>query len=107
MPENLDERLSREAERVEWRRELRHMTTLQIKLEVPDRLAREAEAAGLLTTRSLARMLAGAVRRAAAERLLAGARRASRNGGRPMALRAIQQEVNAIRRKRKLRTRSR
>lgn len=83
------------------------MTTLQLKLDLPDRLAREAEAAGLLTKRSLSRMLADAMRRAAGERLLAGARRASRSGGKPMSLRAIQAEVNAVRRARKSLPRSR
>lgn len=77
------------------------MTTLQLRLEVPDRLAKEADAAGLLTTRALSRMLVAAVRRAALERLLAGARRASRSGGRPMPMREIQAEVNAVRGKRK------
>lgn len=76
------------------------MTTLQLRLEVPDRLAKEAKAAGLLTTRSLARMLVDAVRRSAADRLLAGARRASRLPGKPMSMRAIQAEVDAVRRSR-------
>ena len=78
------------------------MTTLQLRLEVPERLAKEAEAAGLLTARSLSRMLADAVRRAAAGRLLDGARRASRLAGRPMSFRTIQAEVIAVRRSRKL-----
>lgn len=81
--------------------ERQNTTTLQLRLEVPDRLAREANAAGLLTTRALSRMLAAAVRRAALDRLLAGAKRASRAGGRPMSMREIQAEVNAVRRKRK------
>lgn len=45
-------------------------------------------------------------RRAALERLLAGARRACRSGGRPMSMREIQAEVNAVRRKRKALQRS-
>jgi hypothetical protein len=76
-------------------------TTLQFRLEVPDRLAKEAEAAGLLSARSLARMLADAVRRSAADRLLASARRASRLPGKPMSMRAIQAEVSAVRKRRK------
>lgn len=82
--------------------ERHNTTTLQLRLEVPDRLAKEAEAAGLLTTRSLARMLADAVRRSAADRLLAGARRASRLQGKPLSMRAIQAEVDAVRKSRKL-----
>jgi hypothetical protein len=81
-------------------------STVQLTLEVPDRLAREASAAGLLTRRAIARMFADAVRRAAVDRLLAGAKRAGRGGGRAMSLRAIQAEVNAVRRKQKALRRS-
>ncbi len=83
------------------------MTMLQLKVEVPDRLANEAEAAGLLTARSISRLLKDAVRRAAAERLLAGAKRALRAGGKSMSLRAIQREVNAVRAQRKATPRDR
>jgi hypothetical protein len=65
------------------------MTTLELTLDVPDRLAREARAAGLLKPRPLARMLAAEVRRAAAARLLAAGRHAARAGGRPRSMRAI------------------
>ncbi len=83
------------------------MTMLQLKVEVPDRLANEAEAAGLLTARSISRLLKDVVRRAAAERLLAGAKRALRAGGKSMSLRAIQREVNAVQAQRKATPRDR
>ena len=37
------------------------MTTLELKLHLPNRLAREAEAAGLLTPQALSRLLKDAV----------------------------------------------
>lgn len=77
------------------------MTTLELKLTLSDRLAKEAEAAGLLTARSVSKLLKDAVRRSAGERLLAGAGRASGAGSKPMSLRAIQAEVNAVRQARK------
>ena len=77
------------------------MTTLEVKLDLPDRLAREAQAAGLLTPQALARLLRDAMRRQAAQTLLAGAARASRAGSKPLSMNEIQAEVNAVRRSRK------
>lgn len=79
------------------------MTTLEVKLDLPDRLAREAQAAGLLTSRALSRLLKDAMRRRAAQALLAGAARASQAGSKPLSMREIQAEVNAVRRERKAR----
>jgi hypothetical protein len=79
------------------------MTTLEVKLDLPDRLAREAQAAGLLTPRALSRLLKDAMRRRAAQALLAGAVRASQAGSKPLPMREIQAEVNAVRRERKAR----
>ena len=78
------------------------MTTLEVKLDLPDRLAREAQAAGLLTPQALARLLRDAMRRQAAQTLLAGAARASRAGSEPLSMDEIQAEVNAVRRSRKV-----
>jgi len=77
------------------------MTTLEVKLNLPDQLAREAQAAGLLTSASISKLLKNAMRRRAAQALLAGARRAAKRGSKPMTLEAIQAEVNAVRRSRK------
>lgn len=78
------------------------MTTLEVKLDLPDRLAREAQAAGLLTPHALARLLRDAMRRQAAQTLLAGAARASAAGSEPLSMDEIQAEVNAVRRTRKI-----
>ena len=79
------------------------MTTLELKLNLPDRLAREAQAAGLLTPEALAQLLKDAMRRRAGQTLLAGAARATHSGSKPMPMREIQAEVNAVRRARKSR----
>ncbi|MEQ1591794.1 MAG: hypothetical protein ABL892_05330 [Thiobacillaceae bacterium] len=78
------------------------MTTLQVKLDLPDRLAREAQAAGLLTPKALTQLLRDAMRKQAAHTLLAGAARASGTGSKPLSMKKIQAEVNAVRRARKV-----
>ena len=77
------------------------MTTLELKLNLPDRLAREAQAAGLLTPEALAHLLKDAMRRRAGQTLLAGAARATAAGSKPMSMKEIQAEVAAVRRARK------
>ena len=79
------------------------MTNLELKLNLPDRLAREAQAAGLLTPEALSRLLKEAMRQRAGRALLAGAARAARTGRKPMSMREIQAEVRAARRARKSR----
>ncbi len=82
------------------------MTTFELRLNLSDRLAREARAAGLLTPQALAQMVKDAVRKQAANTLLAGAARASKNGGRLMSMMEIQAEVDAVRRVRQAGRRS-
>ncbi len=77
------------------------MTTLEVKLDLPDRLAREARAAGLLTSEALSDLLKDAMRRRAAQALLAGAARASEAGSKPLSMEEIQSEVKAVRRARR------
>lgn len=77
------------------------MTTLEVKLDLPDRLAREALAAGLLTPKALREMVKDAMQRRAAQTLLAGAARASAAGSKPLSMKAIQAEVNTVRSERK------
>lgn len=77
------------------------MTTLEVKLDLPDRLAREAQAAGLLTPKALREMLKDAMRRRAALTLLAGSARGSATGTKPLSMKEIQTEVNAVRRERR------
>ena len=76
------------------------MTTLEVTLDLPDRMARDAQAAGLLTPKALRDMLRDAMRRHAAQALLAGADRASKAGSKPMSMRELQAEVNSTRIKR-------
>lgn len=77
------------------------MTSLELKLNLPDRLAREAQAAGLLTPEAMAQLLKDAMRRRAGQALLAGAARATEAGSTPLSMNEIQAEVNGIRRTRK------
>ena len=77
------------------------MTTLEVKLDLPDRLAREAQAAGLLTPRALSRLLKDAMQRRAAQALLAGAARATATGSKPLSMKEIQAEVNSVRQARR------
>ena len=77
------------------------MTALEVKLNLPDRLAREAQAAGLLTPEALAQLLKDAIRRRAAQTLLAGAARSSAAGEKSLSIEEIQAEVGAVRRARR------
>ena len=77
------------------------MTNLELKLNLPDRLAREAQAAGLLKPEALAQLLKDAMRRRAGQSLLAGAARATQSGSKPMSMKEIQAEVSSVRRARK------
>ena len=82
------------------------MTTLEVKLDLPDRLAREAQAAGLLTPKALREMLKDAMQRRAAQTLLAGAARGSQAGTKPLSMKQIQAEVDTVRRERQAKGRS-
>lgn len=82
------------------------MTTLEVTLDLPDRLAREAQAAGLLTPNALRAMLRDAMQRRAAQTLLAGAALGSASGAKPLPLKEIQAEVAAVRRERRAKRRS-
>jgi hypothetical protein len=57
------------------------MSTMQVKLDIPVRLAREAQAAGLLTPTGIKQVLQEAMRRRAGETLIAAANRAGKAGG--------------------------
>ena len=73
------------------------MTSIDLKLELPDKLAREAEEAGLLTPRALARLLREGVRRQALRRITEGTERVRKAGIRPLSLAEIQREVDKVR----------
>jgi hypothetical protein len=73
------------------------MTFIDIKLELPDKLATQAEAAGLLSPRELERILRAEIKRVAARQLASGACRALDAGSKPMSMQALQREIIAVR----------
>ena len=77
------------------------MTTLEVTLDLPDRLAREAQAAGLLTPKAMSQLLKEAMQRRAAQSVLAGAARASDSGSKPLPMKDIQLEVHSVRKARR------
>lgn len=72
------------------------MTKIDLTLNLPDSVAREAGQAGLLSARAVARLLRAEMRRQAAGRLLAGA-----SASRAMSMAEIQSEVDAVRKMRR------
>jgi hypothetical protein len=80
------------------------MTTLELKLTLPDELAQRARDAGLLTPQALERLLNEALRRKqAADSLLSIADRVAAAGIAPMSMEEINAEVKAARAERKQR----
>jgi len=73
------------------------MTTLQVKLELPDPLAKEAQAAGLLAPEQLVRMLREALRAKRVEKLAAAREVLAANPLPPMTTEEIQTEIDAYR----------
>ena len=74
----------------------------ELKVTLPDRLAREAREAGLLSPRAIKRLLREAMRRrAAAREFLSVADRVAAAGVPPMSEEEIQAEVDAVRRARR------
>lgn len=78
------------------------MTTVQITL--PDQLARDAQAAGLLSAEAMEKLLREAMeRRAAVDQLFAAMDRAAAADLREMSMEEIQAEVDAVRAERRAR----
>jgi len=77
------------------------MTRFELQLDLPDQLARDVQAAGLLTPKALRGLLKDAMQRRAAQELLGGAKRASAAGSKPLSMRQIQAEVKAVRREKR------
>jgi len=76
----------------------------ELKLTLPDRLAREAREAGLLSPKAIKTLLREAMRRrAAAREFLAVADRVAAAGVAPMTAKEIQAEVDAVRKARRRR----
>lgn len=73
------------------------MTTLELKLNLPDRLAQDAAKMGLLDPDSLQTMLREAVRNRRIAQLALARQRVAEAGIAPMSLEEIQEEVDAQR----------
>lgn len=79
------------------------MTTLEMKLNLPDALAQEAQKAGLLTPDAIERLLREAVRRGAVDELFGVMDRLADANIPPMTMEEIQAEVDAVRAERRAR----
>jgi hypothetical protein len=77
------------------------MTTIELKLELSDRFAREAFAAGFLNPKAVQGLIKAAMERNAALEILEAGKRGGANRARPLSMKAIQAEVNAVRAARK------
>ena len=73
------------------------MTTLEVKLNLPDSLANEARQAGLLTPEELERLLREALRARRVERLIAVRETLATNPLPPMTPEEIEAEIDAYR----------
>jgi post-segregation antitoxin (ccd killing protein) len=79
------------------------MTTLQLKLTLPDQLAKRAKKAGLLSAQSIETLLREAMRKKALARFLQVSERVAAAGVPAMSEEEIQAEVDAVRRARRKR----
>ncbi len=79
------------------------MTTLKMKLNLPDSLAQEARKAGLLTSDAIERLLREAVRFRAADELFSAMDKLADANIPPMTMEEIQVEVDAVRAERQAR----
>lgn len=82
------------------------MTTLQLKLTLPDRLAKQARAAGLLNSQAIEGLLRERLRKKAGEELRAMMDTRAAANIPPMSMEEIQAEVNAVRKAHKAGRRS-
>lgn len=77
------------------------MTTLELKLTLPDQLAREAQRAGLLNEQAIERLIEEAVRREAGKKLLDAMQRLRAANVPALTEEEIAAEVKALRAARK------
>lgn len=77
------------------------MTTLELKLNLPDSLAREAAQMGLLDSESLQSLLREAVRNRRIAQLAEARRRVAAAGVAPLTMEEIQAEIEADRAERR------
>ncbi len=83
------------------------MTTLELKLDLPDQLAQDAEKMGLLEPDKLQALLREAVRNRRIAQLAEARARLAAAGIAPMSMEEIQAEVDAYRAERQLHKRGR
>ena len=74
---------------------------MELKVNLPDTLANEAQAAGLLTSQAIERLLREAVRSKAVNELFETADRLAAANIPPMTMEEIQAEVDAVRKARR------
>ena len=79
------------------------MTTLEIKLSLPDSLAKEAQAAGLLTPEAIEKLVREAIRRRALVELKEAMERMAAVEGPVMTPEEIEEEIKAARAERRAR----
>lgn len=79
------------------------MTTLEIKLSLPDSLAKEAQAAGLLTPEAIEKLVREAIRRRALVELKEALERMAAVEGPVMTPEEIEEEIKAARAERRAR----
>lgn len=80
------------------------MTTLELKLNLPERLAQDAQAAGLLTPEAVAELLRNELKRRAGERLKESLRKIDQTNLPPLSAQDIQTEIDSVRIERRRRT---
>jgi hypothetical protein len=73
----------------------------ELKVTLPDSLARDARKAGLLTPKAIGELLRDAIRRRAARAFLANAQRVAEAKIPPMSEEEIQAEIDAVRKARR------
>jgi len=73
------------------------MTELELKLSLPDRLANQAKAAGLLTSESIERLVRQAIRKAAIQRFTEIGERLRESGGVELTPSELESELKAVR----------
>jgi hypothetical protein len=77
------------------------MTTLEVKLNLPDQIAQEAKRAGLLNGRAIERLIEEAVRREAGKKLLDAMQRLHKANEPPLTEEDVAEAVKAARAARK------
>ena len=78
-------------------RTIARMKELELKLSLPDRIASQAKAAGLLTSEAIERLVRQAIRKAAAERLVEYGKRLREPGGPEITEAELESELKAVR----------